>query len=256
MKIFLLIILALSCYGGKKNLKSEWYKPDVNSTWHWQLKGDIDLDKNVDIYIIDLFDTKVSDIKYLQKRGKKVIAYFSAGSFENWRVDTTLFKKSTIGKKMFGWDERWLDIRSKNIRNIMAKRIKLAKRKGFDGVEVDNIDGYINETGFALTYKDQLKYNIFLSQQAHKSSLAIALKNDVDQIVELEPYFDFHINEECYQYKECGKLTPFIKAGKPVFHAEYNKKNVDKICKEGKKLGFQTLILPLDLDNSFRITCK
>lgn len=252
MKIFLLIIFTLSCYGDK----SGWYKPNVDTSWHWQLKGDIDLNKDVDVYVIDLFDTKLWQIKYLQKRGKKVIAYFSAGSYENWRVDAKLFKKSIIGKKMFGWDERWLDIRSKNIRNIMKKRLDFAKKKGFDGVEIDNVDGYINETGFLLSYDDQLKYNIFLSSEAHKRGLAIALKNDVDQIVELEPYFDFHINEECYQYNECAKLMPFIKAGKPVFHVEYNKKNVDKICKEGNKRGFTTLILPLGLDDSFRINCK
>ncbi len=245
-------MFTLSCYGDK----NEWYKPSVDATWHWQLKGDIDLNKDVDVYVVDLFDTKLWQIKHLQKREKKVIAYFSAGSYEDWRVDAKSFKKSIIGKKMSGWDERWLDIRSKNIRDIMKRRLDFAKKKGFDGVEIDNVDGYINETGFALTYDNQLKYNIFLSQEAHKRGLAIALKNDVDQIVELEPYFDFHINEECFEYNECGKLMPFIRAKKPVFHAEYNRKNRDKICKEGNKRGFQTLILPLELDGSFKIDCK
>ena len=30
--------------------------------------------------------------------------------------------------------------------------------KGFDGIEPDNIDGFMNDTGYDLTYKDQLAY--------------------------------------------------------------------------------------------------
>lgn len=31
---------------------------------------------------------------------------------------------------------------------------------GFDGLEPDNIDGFLNDTGFPLPYDDQLEYNI------------------------------------------------------------------------------------------------
>ena len=30
--------------------------------------------------------------------------------------------------------------------------------KGFDGIEPDNIDGFLNNTGFDLTYEDQLAH--------------------------------------------------------------------------------------------------
>ena len=30
--------------------------------------------------------------------------------------------------------------------------------EGFDGIEPDNIDGFLNNTGYDLTYKDQLAY--------------------------------------------------------------------------------------------------
>ena len=33
--------------------------------------------------------------------------------------------------------------------------------------------------------------------------------------------FDFAVNEQCAQYGECADLTPFIEAGKAVFHVEY-----------------------------------
>gem|GEM_PF-6595113 len=58
------------------------------------------MNKDVDVYVIDLFDTNISQVKTLQSKGKKVIAYFSAGSYEDWRTDANSFKNPIIGKKM------------------------------------------------------------------------------------------------------------------------------------------------------------
>ncbi len=231
------------------------YQPALSTTWHWQLDGEVRTDKPVDLYIVDMFDTPSHTIKELHKKGKKVIGYFSAGSYEKWREDADHFAKGDLGEKMDGWDERWIDIRSQKVRAIMIARLDLAKKRGFDGVEADNVDGYQNKTGFALSSKDQLNYNIFLATQAHKRGLAIALKNDTDQIEELVRYFDFHINEECHAYHECEKTLPFIRAGKPVFNAEYRKSHAKKVCKKSKELGISTLTLPLSLDDSFRLEC-
>jgi hypothetical protein len=43
---------------------------------------------------------------------------------------------------------------------------------------------------FPLTYEDQLALNIWLPQEAHKGGLSICLKNDMDQVCDLLPYFD------------------------------------------------------------------
>jgi hypothetical protein len=240
--------------------KKDWYTPDKNTSWQWQLNGNINSSYDVDLYDIDLFDSSETLIKELHSKGKKVICYFSAGSFENWREDANKFPAETLGKDLDGWDgERWLDIRNKKLYPIMKSRLELAKQKGCDGVEPDNVDGYTNKSGFKLTTNDQLEYNIFLADEAHKRGLSIGLKNDLDQIKTLEQYFDFSVNEQCHEYNECNKLKPFIEANKPVFNAEYNKKyknNREKLCKESLKLGFQTLILPMDLDDSFRISCE
>lgn len=127
--------------------------------------------------------------------------------------------------------------------------------KGCDGVEPDNVDGYSNKTGFPLTAADQLKFNKTMAEEAHKRGLSIALKNDLDQVEELEPYFDFSVNEQCQEFDECEMLLPFIKAGKPVFNAEYQKAKSTALCKKGKELGLMTLVLPLELDDSYRIPC-
>ncbi len=49
----------------------------------------------------------------------------------------------------------------------------------------------------------------------------MALKNDIGQAAQLLPYFDYAINEQCQQYKECNMLKPFVDAGKAVFQVEY-----------------------------------
>ena len=40
----------------------------------------------------------------------------------------------------------------------MEARMDSCRDKGFDGLEPDNIDGFMNDTGYDLTYKDQLAY--------------------------------------------------------------------------------------------------
>jgi len=234
-----------------------WYQPNISTTWQWQLTGDLNLSYDVDIYDIDLFDTPKETITELHNANRKVICYFSAGSYENWRPDKNQFPESAIGNTLDGWeDEKWLDIRDSTVREIMKSRLDLAVEKGCDGVEADNVDGFANNSGFDLTPEDQLDFNIFLANEAHKRNLSIGLKNDLEQINQLVEYFDFAINEQCNQYSECDLLLPFIQAGKPVFNAEYNLSSQEEFCENSKNLQFQTLILPLDLDGSFRIECN
>lgn len=202
-------------------------------------------------------------IREIQASGKKIVCYFSGGSYEEWREDAGLFNEEVLGETLDGWpDERWLDIRSGNVREIMSARLNLAQQKGCDGVEPDNMDGYINDSGFDLSYADQLAFNQFVAVEAHDRGLAVGLKNDLDQIPELVNYFDFAVNEQCHEYDECGALMAFIEADKPVFNAEYQNKYVNnknqrqKLCEDARDRNFQTLVLPLDLDDSFRFDCN
>jgi hypothetical protein len=240
-----------------------WWKPGLNTTWQWQLSGTLDTAYNVDVYDIDLFDTSPQTIAQLKGQGRKVVCYFSAGSSENWRPDFGSFQSTDMGQALDGWaGERWLDTRSVNVRSIMLTRLDLAVSKGCDGVEPDNVDGYGNKTGFPLTAATQFDYNKYLANAAHARGLAIALKNDVDQLAALEPWFDMALNEQCNQYNECGGYTAFTSKGKPVFNAEYAakyKNNTngarDKLCKAMNAAKIRTLVLPLDLNDAYRYSC-
>ncbi|MBW2735239.1 MAG: endo alpha-1,4 polygalactosaminidase [Deltaproteobacteria bacterium] len=205
------------------------------------------------MFDIDLFDNSSETIAQLKAMGRVVICYFSAGSYEDWRADASDIPVAARGLKMSGWNELWLDVRDAGVREVMVGRLDLAKTKGCDGVEPDNVDGYSNRTGFPLTFDDQLDYNKFLASAAHQRGLSIALKNDLDQVKDLEPFFDFAINEECLQWNECDMLSPFIAKGKAVFHTEYEG-DATTVCAKTAPLQLSTLIKRLDLD-AWYIAC-
>ena len=110
--------------------------------------GSINTGYQVDIYDIDLFDVEAEAITALHARGHRVICYFSAGSWEDWRSDAASFPSAALGKALEGWpDEKWLDVRSAGVRQVMTARLDLAVKKGCDGVEPDNVDAYQNSSG-------------------------------------------------------------------------------------------------------------
>ncbi len=236
--------------------------PQVSDTWQWQLTGDINTSYDVKVYDIDLFDVPDSVFDTLHSTGRYVVCYFSAGSAEDWRPDYNQFKPADLGSKLGGWPgERWVDTRSANVRAIMKARLDKAKARGCDGVEPDNVDAYTNKPGFPLTYATQLDYNRFLATEARARGLKVALKNDVEQVADLAPSFDFVVNEQCHQYKECGGYSAFTNAGKPVFNAEYKKTWRDdanaraQMCADARAANLRTLVLPVKLNDAFRYSC-
>lgn len=239
-----------------------WWRPSGDATWQWQLQGAINTGYDVDVYDVDLFDTDVALIEDLQSAGRRVVCYFSAGSAEDWRPDFDQFDAGDVGEPLDGWEgERWVDIRSVEVHAIMKARLDLAASKGCDGVEPDNVASFDDDTGFDLTADDQLLYNRLIASEAHARDLTVGLKNDGLQIRELVGSYDFALNEECHEYDECGDYAPFIEAGKPVFNAEYRSSLNDaqalanQICDGAADGGLRTLVLPLDLDDSFRVSC-
>ena len=231
------------------------WKPALNTSWQWQLTGTLDTSLNVTMYDIDLFDNSASVVASLKNSGKKVICYYSAGSWENWRPDANQFPDSVKGNSN-GWPgEKWLDIRRLDVLGpIMSARLDLAKQKGCDGVEPDNVDGYTNNTGFPLTYQDQINYNKWTANAAHARGLSVGLKNDIEQVNDLLSYYDWTLNEQCFQYNECDPLTKFVQAGKAVFNVEY-KLDTSQFCPQANSMNFNSLKKNLDLD-AYRVACR
>jgi hypothetical protein len=123
------------------------------------------------------------------------------------------------------------------------------------------VAGYDDDTGFGFTREDQVGFNRALAEAAHARGLAVALKNSPDLVADLVDGFDFAVTEECHEYDECETYAPFVEQDKPVLNAEYADRWVTDesaraaMCAEARALRIQTLVLPLDLDNEFRLAC-
>jgi len=235
------------------------YQPKPGTSWQWQLSGlPLDTSFDVEVYDIDLFETKAIEIDALHAAGRRVICYFSAGSWESYRPDASDFPGVVKGSPLdppFA-DELWLDVRSTIVRDIMKKRLDLAVSKKCDAVEPDNVDGFSNSNGFDLTASDQLDFNKFIANEAHARGLSVGLKNDIEQLPNLVDSFDWALNEECYTYAECDAYGPtFIQAGKAVFHAEYvDSSQLSAVCAVTKPLMISTIVKHIELD-AFRLAC-
>ena len=230
--------------------------PPQQINWQWQLTNPVDLTVDAQVYDIDLFNNDASVVKALHDKGRKVICYVSVGTYEDWRPDAAKFPESVKGSVLPDFtNERWLDIRNlAALAPILDARFDLCKSKGFDAIEPDNVDAYANKTGFPLTAADQIKFNTYLANAAHSRGLSVGLKNDLDQVKELQPLFDWALNEQCFQYKECSALKPFLDAGKAVFEVEY-KLTVSQFCTEANAMNINAQRKNLGLDAS-RTPCR
>lgn len=226
----------------------ERWQPRPGTPWQWQLSGRLDTSVKVPVYDVDGFNTTKEQVAALKKAGRRTICYVSTGAWEDFRADADAFPKALLGEGN-GWKgERWLDIRqTAALEPLMATRFDMCRDKGFDAVEPDNMDGYQNRTGFPLTADHQLTYNRLIARLAHDRGMAVGLKNDLDQIPQLVGEFDFAVNEQCAQYDECERLTPFITADKAVFHVEYEL-STNRFCARSKELKLSSMQKKYELD--------
>ncbi|KAF2758818.1 hypothetical protein EJ05DRAFT_438107 [Pseudovirgaria hyperparasitica] len=205
------------------------WQPAVNASWQIILQAPIELSSDatsvtpdVEIYDIDLFTNDQEVFDTLRRLGKKIICYFSAGSYEPGRPDSGNFADSDKGKELDGWPgEHWLNLSSENVRNIMQKRIQLAHDKGCDAIDPDNVDGYNNDNGLDLTPDDSVAFMEYLSSVSLPLNLSMGLKNAGDIIDHVLNITHFSVNEQCVQYAECEQFSAYINDTKPVFHIEY-----------------------------------
>ena len=233
------------------------WSPGLELSWQWQLAKPPSAAHLLDVrmYDVDGFEATERLVAKMHASRIKAVCYISAGSWEDWRPDASDFPAVVLGRSN-GWPgEKWLDIRRLDIlRPIMKARLAMCAAKRFDAVEFDNVDGYQNHTGFPLTAHQQLRYDVFLANQAHARGLSAFLKNDLDQVGTLMPYFDAALNEQCFQYHECGKLSAFVQAGKPVFGVEY-KLDPATFCPKANAQKFNFLKKRLKLD-AWRVPCR
>jgi hypothetical protein len=225
------------------------------TSWQVQFTGQLDLSIDASVYEIDLFDTSSAAVEKLHQAGRHAVCYIDAGTWEGWRPDASRYPASVLGNSNHWPDERWVDIRRLSIlAPILTARMDLCKAKGFDAVAFDNVNGYTINTGFPLTYDDQLRFNAYLANAAHARHLSVAIINDVGQLSRLVSYFDWAIVEQCFQYKECGQTQPFLDAHEAVMAVEYGLP-LSQFCSRANAMRISAIEKRIDLD-AYRVACS
>jgi hypothetical protein len=143
-------ILLTTLFGGLVSAaavtkRAQVWQPDLTTRWQIILSSNINANSGLSpssakIWDLDLFNTDASVISSLHDQGVKVICYFSAGTSEEGRPDLGSLGSSDYGKGLPDWPgEKYIDIRSNTVWNVMQSRISLAAQKGCDAVDPDNM---------------------------------------------------------------------------------------------------------------------
>jgi len=233
--------------------------PAAGTTYQIQYDGKLDFSVDAAVYDVDAVDTTARQVAAIHARGRRAVCYVDVGTWEKWRPDAAQFPKDVLGKPDGGWSgERWLDIRQTSVLEpIMTKRLLRCKRKHFDGVDPDNLDGYVNNTGFHLTYSEQLAYDTWVANEAHAMGLTVAEKGDNDQVADLSKVYDYAVVEQCFAQGWCKQFARYTNHNALVVDVEYNltqSRFLQKTCPSDARYRETAMLKHLSL-NAWIVTC-
>lgn len=130
------------------------------------------------------------------------------------------------------WNEMLMDTRTaakrEGLLKVVGPWIDACAAKGFDAVELDNLDSYSRSQGL-LTEDDNVAFMSALSARAHAAGLAAGQKNAADLAARAAALgTDFAVAEECNRYQECDVYRQAY--GTRVFVIEYRRQDFDAGC--------------------------
>jgi hypothetical protein len=219
-----------------------------------------------DVYAIDLYadngacpnypagTLNTDAVKAVHANGKKALCYVDIGTAEPYRPDYQDFvafnkscSKCLLGKK-YDRNDPFLNLNNDKgqqtfLLKEMDKRLVKCQQAGFDGVYFDvTWEWQLGQgtTGWFISRDTQLTYNTALLHHAHNKGLAAGINYDLLQVADLVAHEDFHVDESCFAYSECGLLLPVTRANKPVLQIEYNSSASTVCAQEPGKYNFNT----------------
>jgi len=203
-----------------------WAPPHLDSTghpmrWDWQIGRVAPLQRMgaraVDLYDIDGFLTTRAEVRALHTTWQastlphpRAACYLDL-AWEDYRPDGTPspngFPAAALGRVYFGFpQERWVDMRRvAAVMQVFDARIAMCARKGFDAVEIDDVDSFNppGTTGFQLTRGDVQNLLARIDNRIHRSGMTALWKNSGLLAWWGRQYTDGAVVEECYQFDEC-----------------------------------------------------
>ena len=203
-----------------------WYPQHLDAAgkpmrWDWQIGRVTPLERTgaaaVDMYDLDGFLTTKAEVTAIKTTWQaatlphpKAICYLDL-AWEDYRPDATpgggSFPAGTLGLVYFGFpEERWVDFRQLDeLKPMLDARIAMCAAKGFDAVELDDIDGFDppSTTGFHLTPGDVENYLAYAFNQVHEDGMTALWKNSPLLSSWGRQYTDGAVVEECYVSHAC-----------------------------------------------------
>jgi hypothetical protein len=194
-----------------------WYKPTSGVSWYRDL-GDNPQDEDVKVYIIDLFSTdSINNVKRVKENSTtKAFCQLSAGKYDTNIESTYRFSEAYSSNG-------WIDVGVIANRDILEKRLDYAYDIGCDGVNFIDVNLNTKSTA-SVTFDEQVEFNQFIGDEAHKRGLSVSYEDVEDQIGELSEFADALVSLECGATGGCSDYISFAKE-KPVFNIEYESRD-------------------------------
>jgi hypothetical protein len=242
VKKCLMMVAAIAFSSPQKICASKLLSCDnlLNSAWGAPAKRVAQPGVNYCGVMLDGFDVSKAVVRSYAKRNMVTIAYTSVGTREHWRPDADKFTGAMLSKSHDKHNERWIKPSNwRLLKPIMRERFRLFKSKGFDAVEVDNIDLMGNVKKARLN--DVRDYAIWLSKTAHDLKLSIVLKNTPYLCRELVRHYDALITEQADAYRgDMRGYMYFVRAGKQWWDFEYSPVSSQKLKTKASRVYLST----------------
>jgi len=218
---------------------------NVGDRWDWQLTGQVDLDREVEMLTLHPDLVSPDQLSALTAQGIDTVCHVNVGTLEQGAPDEHAFPTAIVGSQLKdNPQERYLDIRRlHDLVPVITKRFVACKDQGFTAIGPDNLDIYAEDRSFPVNQADAVRYATTLAHVAHGLGLRIAQKNAPNLTDALQPHFDFAISDRCYEKGTCEEFAAYPKANKPAFNAEYTDVDIDfaKACAEGARLNINMI---------------
>jgi hypothetical protein len=203
-----------------------WYPQHLASNgkpmrWDWQIGRVTPLERTgrgaVDLYDLDGFLTTAAEVHTIETTWQaatlphpRTICYIDL-AWEDYRPDASpgggYFPAAALGDVYYGYpEERWVDFRQLDaLKPMLVERISMCARKGFDAVELDDIDSFDppSTSGFDLTPGDAENFLAYAFNEIHRYGMTGLWKNSPYLSSWGREYADGAIVEECYLDHAC-----------------------------------------------------
>ena len=224
--VIVVVVAGLTVSLSTRAHAASWWVPPLGSQpWQWELDHQLRLTSATDMGTHDrLPDGAHAPAPVIYDIDGN---YYSA---QSEGIPTTYFAQlrdaGEFGNRVEGYPEYYLNITSKTTVSIVEAMIRQqCSAKGFDAVETDIDTEYADDSGFALTRMDEVRYMTTVATYIHGLGMGWWIKNPDDTgdgfAADMYPLADAVLTEQCNQYDSCGLLRPYF-GHKAVFNAEYS----------------------------------